>query len=74
MKKHLYKIEVAWRKRQKRRTRYTVVLKPVIPEGMFYILDRVKTLCYTKLKLKAWVVFIWKGWRLPADHSIQIIT
>ncbi len=60
--------------KKKKKTVYTVVLKPVMPEGVFYALGRVKTLCYTKSKLKAWVVFTINGWRLPRDHSIQIIT
>ncbi len=55
------------------KTMYKVVMKPIFPEGMFYTLDNVEELCYTRFKLLAWVIFAWKGWRLPADHSIQII-
>ena len=59
---------------KKKKTMYMVVLKPVMPEGIFYTLDKVKELCYTRFKLWAWLVFTLEGWRLPADHSIQIIT
>ncbi len=58
----------------KKKTMYKVVMKPVFPEGVFYTLDNVEELCYTRFKLWSWLVFILKGWRLPKDHSIQIIT
>lgn len=62
------------RDRYLRRTMYKVVLKPAFPEGVFYTLDNVKELCYTRFKLWAWFLFTIRGWRLPEDHSIQIIT
>ena len=60
--------------RYRRRTMYKVVMKPVFPEGVFYTLKDVEELCYTRFKLWAWLVFAIEGWKLPADHSIQIIT
>ncbi len=60
--------------KKKKKTMYTVVLKPVMPEFDFYTLDKVKTLCYTSSKLWAWIVFTLEGWNLPRNHSIQIVT
>ena len=62
------------RDRDQKKTMYTVVMKPVVSERIFYTLDKVKKLCYTKSKLRAWIVFTLKGWKLPKNHSIQIIT
>ncbi len=55
-------------------TTYQVVKKPILPEGEFYMLDNVATLCSTRFKLWAWIVFVRAGWKMPEDHSIQIIT
>ena len=60
--------------RNQKKTMYKVVMKPVMPEGHFYTLDNVTTLCSTEFKLWAWIVFIKAGWGMPEDRSIQIIT
>ena len=59
---------------KKKKTMYQVVKKPILPEGQFYTLDNIETLCSTRFKLWAWVVFVRAGWKMPEDHSIQIIT
>lgn len=56
----------------KRPTQYVVVMKPLKEE--VYRLTNVKTVCTTYSKTWAWVVFIVKGWRMPPDYEIQIMT
>ena len=62
------------RRRYQRRTMYSVNIMPVIPEDEVYSFDNTKSICYTRFKLWAWVVFVLRGWKLPKDHSIQLIT
>ena len=63
-----------YRRKLKGRTMYSVNIMPVIPEDEVYDFNNTESLCYTRFKLWAWVVFTMKGWRLPPDRSIQITT
>lgn len=76
--KKTYGFYARWKARRKLkkklRTQYMVVLKPLKSLDEFYLLGNVKTLCTTYSKAWAWTVFIVRGWRMPPDHDIHILT
>lgn len=47
---------------------------PVIPDYEIYDFQNTDSVCYTRFKLWAWFVFTVRGWRLPENKTIQIIT